>query len=94
MAIQLGNVIVAGNGSTDGLITPTVEPTPVVEATQPETPRRANNTSLRDYKSDIRRNITPPDVTDADKPHVVVAGKVKKIGKTSAYMLDMLSLDD
>lgn len=94
MAIQLGNVVVAGNGSADGPIVSTVEPTPVVEATQPETPQRETNISLRDYKSDIRRNITPPDVTEADKPHVVVAGKVKKIGKTSAYMLDMLSLDD
>jgi hypothetical protein len=50
--------------------------------------------SLRNFRSDIRRNVTPPDVTDADKPHVVVGGKAKKIGKTSAYMLDMLSLDD
>lgn len=50
--------------------------------------------SLRSFRSDIRRNVTQPDVTDADKPHVVVGGKAKKIGKTSAYMLDMLSLDD
>ena len=50
--------------------------------------------SIRNLRSNIRRNVTPPDVTDADNPHVVVAGKVKKIGKTSAYMLDMLSLDD
>lgn len=50
--------------------------------------------SLRNFRSDIRRNVTPPDVTDADRPHVVVGGKAKKIGKTSAYMLDMLSLDD
>ena len=50
--------------------------------------------SIRNFRSNIRRNVTPPDVTDADNPHVVVAGKVKKIGKTSAYMLDMLSLDD
>ncbi len=50
--------------------------------------------SIRNFRSSLRRNVTPPDVTDADNPHVVVAGKVKKIGKTSAYMLDMLSLDD
>ena len=50
--------------------------------------------SLRSFRSDIRRNVTQPDVTDADKPHVVVGGKAKKIGKTSAYMMDMLSLDD
>lgn len=73
----------------------------VTSQTQPEqeTPaqvaeRVVEQQSMRNFRSNIRRNVTPPDVTDADNPHVVVAGKAKKIGKTSAYMLDMLSLDD
>lgn len=73
----------------------------VTSQTEPEqeTPaqvaeRVVEQQSMRNFRSNIRRNVTPPDVTDADNPHVVVAGKAKKIGKTSAYMLDMLSLDD
>lgn len=97
MAIQLSNVIIAGNNNAEGAISsaPSVEsvetPTSVSSTLVPE---RVDVGSLRDYRSNIRRNITPPDVTDADNPHVIVAGKAKKIGKTSAYMLDMLSLDD
>jgi hypothetical protein len=64
------------------------------QATEVQSLPLEDRRSLRNFRSDIRRNVTPPDVTDADKPHVVVGGKAKKIGKTSAYMLDMLSLDD
>jgi hypothetical protein len=70
----------------------------MIVTSQSQPPEAAERTveqqSMRNFRSDIRRNATPPDVTDADNPHVVVAGKAKKIGKTSAYMLDMLSLDD
>jgi hypothetical protein len=64
------------------------------QATEVQSLPLEDRRSLRNFRSDIRRNVTPPDVTDADRPHVVVGGKAKKIGKTSAYMLDMLSLDD
>lgn len=64
------------------------------QATEAQSLPLEDRRSLRNFRSDIRRNVTPPDVTDADRPHVVVGGKAKKIGKTSAYMLDMLSLDD
>jgi uncharacterized protein YabE (DUF348 family) len=33
-------------------------------------------------------------VQEADKSAVIVDGKVKKISKKSAFLLDMLSLDD
>lgn len=33
-------------------------------------------------------------VSNIKEPSVVVNGKVKKIGKKSAFLLDMLSLDD
>lgn len=66
----------------------------VTSQSQPLAETAVGQQSMRNFRSDIKRNITPPDVTDADNPHVVVAGKAKKIGKTSAYMLDMLSLDD
>ena len=64
------------------------------QATEVQSLPLEDRRSLRNFRSDIRRNVTPPDVTDADRPHVVVGGKAKKIGKTSAYMVDMLSLDD
>ena len=79
MAINVANFIIV---SEEQVVE--AEPLPIQEE------RR----SLRSFRSDIRRNVTQPDVTDAEKPHVVIGGRAKKIGKTSAYMLDMLSLDD
>lgn len=35
-----------------------------------------------------------PGIEDIKEPSVVVDGKVKKISKKSAFLLDMLSLDD
>lgn len=83
MAINVNNMIITSQSQ------PQQEETPAQVAE-----RVVQQQSMRNFRSDIRRNVTPPDVTDADNPHVVVAGKAKKIGKTSAYMLDMLSLDD
>ena len=84
MAINVNNLIVASEAQAAEF----------QAQSQPQEQTTSGQQSLREFRSNIRRNVTPPDVTDADKPHVVVAGKVKKIGKTSAYMLDMLSLDD
>ncbi len=78
MAINVNNFIITSETQV-----PETQPLPLED-------RR----SLRNFRSDIRRNVTQPDVTDAEKPHVVIGGRAKKIGKTSAYMLDMLSLDD
>lgn len=83
MAINVNNMIVTSQPQSPEEETPAQVAERVVE-----------QQSIRNFRSNIRRNATPPDVTDADNPHVVVAGKAKKIGKTSAYMLDMLSLDD
>lgn len=83
MAINVNNIVVTSQSQPLEEVTPAQ----VVE-------RAVEQQSMRNFRSNIRRNVTPPDVTDADNPHVVVAGKAKKIGKTSAYMLDMLSLDD
>lgn len=82
MAINVNNMIV------------TSQTQPELETPAQVAERVVEQQSMRNFRSNIRRNVTPPDVTDADNPHVVVAGKAKKIGKTSAYMLDMLSLDD
>lgn len=43
-------------------------------------------------KANITRNADS--VSNIKEPSVVVNGKVKKIGKKSAFLLDMLSLDD
>ena len=83
MALNVNNMIVTSESQPPEEVTPAQAAERVVE-----------QQSIRNFRSNIRRNVTPPDVTDADNPHVVVAGKAKKIGKTSAYMLDMLSLDD
>jgi hypothetical protein len=39
-------------------------------------------------------NIQPDPLAAIKEPSVVVNGKVKKISKKSAFLLDMLSLDD
>jgi hypothetical protein len=39
-------------------------------------------------------NIQPNPLAAIKEPSVVVNGKVKKISKKSAFLLDMLSLDD
>lgn len=39
-------------------------------------------------------NIQPDPLASIKEPSVVVNGKVKKISKKSAFLLDMLSLDD
>lgn len=39
-------------------------------------------------------NVQPDPIAAIKEPSVVVNGKVKKISKKSAFLLDMLSLDD
>lgn len=39
-------------------------------------------------------NVQPDPLLSIKEPSVVVNGKVKKISKKSAFLLDMLSLDD
>lgn len=48
----------------------------------------------RQVASPIARQQQKPTVDSIKEPSVVVNGKVKKIGKKSAFLLDMLSLDD
>lgn len=45
-------------------------------------------------KLSVSRQPTKQTVDSIKEPSVVVNGKVKKISKKSAFLLDMLSLDD
>lgn len=39
-------------------------------------------------------DVKKPGLDDIKEPSIIVDGKVKKISKKSAFLLDMLSLDD
>ena len=80
MAINVNNMIVVSKSIP---LVPKVAP---VVPTPREEPRN--------LRSSIRRNAPPIDMQASNSPHMVVDGKVKRIGKTSAYMLDMLAFDD
>lgn len=54
-------------------------------------------------KSNLNKDLPPvvptnnakkPGLDDIKEPSVIIDGKVKKISKKSAFLLDMLSLDD
>ena len=57
---------------------------PEPEPRRPLTPRPIRTSSI-----DSEKNID-----NIKEPSIVVDGKVKKIGKKSAFLLDMLSLDE
>jgi hypothetical protein len=64
----------------------------VVKSQEPEPPVRkveAPAPAPRIYKDPEK-----PTIESITEPSVVVNGKVKKISKKSAFLLDMLSLDD
>ena len=83
MALNLNSLIVSGDT--------TYEKPKEVAAPRPVTSAK----EMRQILSAIKEvNKQPDPISSIKEPSVVVNGKVKKISKKSAFLLDMLSLDD
>lgn len=50
--------------------------------------------TLKEIKVKEKDNVVKTYVDNIKEPSIVVDGKVKKISKKSAFLLDMLTLDD
>ena len=84
MPLIVKNLVLRGNepAPTQQVAQPVAQPAPppVVQQTRPRVRERA--------KSSTDVQVKP------GEPAVIVNGKAKKISKKSAFLLDMLSLDD
>ena len=53
-----------------------------------------NTEANTDIVETSETNSTSSNISDSYHPQIVVDGKTKKISKKSAFLLDMLTLDD
>lgn len=87
MALNVSNLIIGEDTSLQKqkeVPPPAAAPRPVTSAKE-----------MRQILSALKEVNTQPDpISSIKEPSVVVDGKVKKISKKSAFLLDMLSLDD
>jgi len=80
MGLSVNTFIIAGIEKESATLPPSPPPPPVE--------------TVADVKARASKKKTKMNVEDIKEPSVVIDGKVKKISKKSAYLIDMLTLDD
>ena len=87
MPIKAGNITVLAHK----VAVTTATPAPVVEAPAPKIEAPAPKPIQRSAPEPV---VETPTTVATDEPVLIVNGKQKRVSKRSAYMLDMLTLDD